>query len=363
MRIACGFIGIGVVGLLTSQIGNAQIGASAQPANQSLEERFDSLIDPQEMGRWLQHMAAAPNHVGSAHVKATAEWQVTEFQRFGWDARIETFDVLYPTPIEQKVQLLGDSPFAATLTEPPVAGDSSADKVAEALPAYVAYQGDGDVTAPLVYVNYGMRDDYEALARMGVSVQGKIVIARYGAGWRGLKPRLAQEHGAVGCILYSDPQDDGYAMDEVYPQGPMRPAFGMQRGSVADLSMFPGDPLTPGVGATRGAKRLDRLAAPTLMKIPTQPISYGDAQRLLQALGGWTAPKSWRGSLPITYRVGGEDDVRVRLLVKSEWSPRRFITSSQRSRDRPIRINGCCAVIIATPGCLAARIRCRARSR
>ena len=139
---------------------------------------------------------------------------------FGWDAHIEIFEVLYPTPISETLELAPvEKPFKATLQEPPIPGDTSATAKQYALPAYVAYQGDGDVTAPLVYVNYGMPDDYKRLARMGISVKGKIVIARYGAGWRGLKPKLAQEHGAVGCMIYSDPADDGYAVDAAYPQG------------------------------------------------------------------------------------------------------------------------------------------------
>jgi N-acetylated-alpha-linked acidic dipeptidase len=183
----------------------------------------------------------------------------------------------------------------------------------------VAFQGDGDVTAPLVYVNYGMPDDYETLARMGVDVRGKIVIARYGGGWRGLKPKLAQEHGAVGCIIYSDPADDGYAMGDTYPKGSWRPPQAVQRGSVVDMTLYPGDPLTPGVGATRDAKRLTRAQAKTILKIPTLPIGYGDAQRFLAALDGETVPKRWRGSLPITYHTG-PSRARVHIAVKSDWS-------------------------------------------
>ena len=205
------------------------------------------------------------------------------------------------------------------MQEPPIPGDSSATATEPALPAYLAYQGDGDVTAGLVYVNYGMQDDYKTLERLGVSVKGKIVIARYGSGWRGLKPKLAQDHGAVGCIIYSDPADDGYSVDETYPAGPMRPPHGIQRGSVADMPLYPGDPLTPGVGATSDAKRLKISEAPTILKIPALPISYADAQVLLAALGGRVAPPAWRGTLPITYHVGPGAAV-VHLAVKSDWS-------------------------------------------
>ena len=295
------------------------LSSGGSSAGIDLERRFDALIDPSEMGGWMKVMAAEPNHVGSAHNKANAEMVLQQFKSWGWDAHIETFDVLYPTPITQSLELLGPMPFKATLTEAPIAGDATSSRTKDELPAYVAYQGDGDVTAPLVYVNYGMLEDYKTLERLGVSVAGKIAIARYGQGWRGLKPRLAQERGAVGCIIYSDPRDDGYSADDAYPKGPARPANGIQRGSVADMTLFPGDPLTPGIGATVGTKRLTRETAPTLLKIPVLPISHGDAQRFLVALDGRVVPPQWRGSLPITYHVGGGMAL-AHLLVKSDWS-------------------------------------------
>lgn len=285
-----------------------------------LEKRFDAMISPPQMSEWLKSLAAEPNHVGSPHDKANAEWVMAQFKSWGWDAHIETFQVLYPTPISESLELLTPTPFKATLTEAPVPGDETSSRTAAELPAYVAYQGDGDVTAPLVYVNFGMPDDYKALERMGVSVKGKIVIARYGAGWRGLKPQLAQDHGAVGCIIYSDPQQDGYGDGDTYPKGGARPSEGFQRGSVVDMSTYPGDPLTPGVGATDKAKRLKREDASVILKIPTLPISYGDAQHFLQALEGNVVPANWRGQLPLTYHVGGTDAVKVHIAVKSDWS-------------------------------------------
>jgi N-acetylated-alpha-linked acidic dipeptidase len=293
-------------------------GASAAP-DMGLEQRFDAGIKPQEMSDWMKLMASEPNHVSSPHDKINAEWELAQFKTFGWDAHIEEFEVLYPTPLKEAIELLGKKKFAATLQEKPIPGDTSATAKDKPLPAYLEYQGDGDVTAPLVYVNYGMQDDYKALERMGVSVKGKIVIARYGAGWRGLKPRLAADHGAVGCIIYSDPADDGYAHDATYPQGPERPPQGIQRGSVEDMTLFAGDPLTPGVGATKDAKRLTRAESPVILKIPALPIGYGDAKVLLAALGGQVVPEGWRGALPITYRVGPSAPM-VHLMVKSEWS-------------------------------------------
>ena len=298
--------------------GLSPISAQTGGSGADLEKRFDGMISSAEMDGWMKTMASEPNHVGSPHDKANADMTLAQFKEWGWDAHIETFKVLYPTPLSETVELIAPVRFKATLTEAPIPGDESLSRTANQLPAYVAYQGDGDVTAPLVYVNYGMKEDYDTLERLGVSVRGKIVIARYGVGWRGLKPKLAQEHGAVGCIIYSDPRDDGYAVEDVYPKGPARPANGFQRGSVADMTLYPGDPLTPGVGATENAQRLTRETAPAVLKIPVLPISHGDAQHFLAALDGRVVPAAWRGSLPITYHVGG-GAAQVHLAVKSEW--------------------------------------------
>jgi len=289
-------------------------------ASQSaLEQKFDAAVQPEQMGAWLKQLAAEPNHLGSPHDRENAETVLAWFQQWGWDAHIETFDVLYPTPISETLEMVAPRRFKVDLDEPAIRGDSSSTAKERGLPPYVAYQGDGDATGELIYVNYGMKDDYTMLERMGVDIKGKIVIARYGSGWRGLKPKLAQDHGAIGCIIYSDPADDGYSLDAVYPDGPARPAKGVQRGSVVDMPLYAGDPLTPGVGATKDAKRLDRSQAPDLLKIPTLPISYADAQVLLSALEGNVVPAAWRGALPITYRVG-PGPARVRIAVKSDWS-------------------------------------------
>lgn len=307
------------LGLLAASVAVAVATDPSGPSSESVEARFDAQIKPAELSDWMHRLASEPNHVGSPHDKANAEWILKQFQAWGWDAHIETFRVLYPTPVSESLTLLGAQPFKATLTEPPIAGDATTQHNKEGLPAYVAYQGDGDVTAPLVYVNYGVEADYRTLARLGVSVKGKIVIARYGGGWRGLKPRLALEHGAVGCLIYSDPANDGYAINDVYPKGPERPAGGIQRGSVADMTLFPGDPLTPGIGATESAPRLAIADAPTIVRIPTLPISYGDAAHFLGALDGRVAPKSWRGALPITYRIG-DKAAHAHLQVQSDWN-------------------------------------------
>jgi N-acetylated-alpha-linked acidic dipeptidase len=295
--------------------------APGMPDEAALERNFDALIHPDELRDWMKLLAAQPNHVSSPHDKSNADQILKWFKEWGWDAHIETFSVLYPMPVSETLELISPQRFTATLQEPPIPGDSSATATDPALPAYTIYARDGDVTAGLVYVNYGMLDDYKMLQRLGVSVKGKIVIARYGGGWRGLKPKLAYDHGAVGCIIYSDPAQDGYSIDETYPNGPMRPPHGVQRGSVMDMGLYPGDPLTPGVGATADAKRLTISDAPTIMKIPTIPISYADAQVLLAAMAGPVAPQPWRGALPITYHVGPGPAV-VHLAVKSDWQLR-----------------------------------------
>ncbi len=282
------------------------------------ENKFRALPDPARMRADMKLLAARPHHVGSPYDKQNAEWILKQFKDAGWDAHIETFNVLFPTPKQRLVELVAPTRFTAKLQEPPVPGDPTSFQTSEQLPTYNAYSIDGDVTGPLVYVNYGIPSDYDELARRGVSVKGAIVIARYGQSWRGIKPKVAAEHGAIGCLIYSDPGDDGYNDGDVFPKGPMRPADGVQRGSVMDMPTYPGDPLTPGVGATKDAKRLALKDVKVLTKIPVLPISYGDAKPLLAAIGGDVAPNGWRGALPITYKVG-PGPARVHLVVKSNW--------------------------------------------
>jgi N-acetylated-alpha-linked acidic dipeptidase len=283
------------------------------------EEKFREIPSPDNLREYMQHLSARPHNVGTAYDKENAEWIAAKFKDFGLDAHIEQFDVLYPTPKERVVELVEGGPkFSAKLQEPALKDDPASNQQAEQLPTYHAYSKDGDVTAPLVYVNYGIPEDYEQLDRMGVSVKGKIVIARYFHSWRGIKPKVAAEHGAVGCLIYSDPHEDGYVQGETFPKGAWRPKDGVQRGSVADMPFYPGDPLTPGVGATKDAKRLKIEDAATITKIPVLPISYADAQPLLEALTGRVAPPQWRGGLGITYHVG-PGDAKVHLKVKSNW--------------------------------------------
>ena len=286
------------------------------------EDKFKSIPDPKLMRDYMQRLSARPHHVGSPYDKDNAEWILAHLQSWGWDAKIEQFDVLFPTPKSRLLEMTAPTHFTAKLEEPALAVDPTSNQKDEQLPTYNAYSPDGDVTAPLVFVNYGIPADYEELERLGVSVKGAIVIAKYGHSWRGVKPRVAWEHGAIGCLIYSDPQDDGYSEDNVFPEGPMRPSDGVQRGSAMDFPhAYPGDPLTPGIGATKDAKRLDIKDAKNLARIPTLPISYGDATPLLKALTGPVAPESWRGALPITYHVGPGAS-KVHLAVTFDWKLR-----------------------------------------
>jgi N-acetylated-alpha-linked acidic dipeptidase len=287
-------------------------------AERALEARFDASLHREDMAPWLQRLSARPHHIGSPYGKQNADFIAGLFRSWGFDTKIEEFRVLFPTPTERKLEMVAPRRFTATLAEPPMAGDPTSGQTAEQLPVYNAYSIDGDVTGELVYVNYGVPKDYEELERRGVDVKGRIVIARYGGSWRGIKPKVAAEHGAIGCIIYSDPREDGYFQGDVYPRGGWRSDLSAQRGSVADMPLYSGDPLTPGVGATADAKRLDLKDAKTITKIPVLPISYADAQPLLQALEGPMAPEEWRGALPIPYHLGA-GPARVHLKVAFDW--------------------------------------------
>ncbi|MEN3335806.1 MAG: N-acetylated-alpha-linked acidic dipeptidase [Blastocatellia bacterium] len=282
------------------------------------EAKMRDVPKPDLLREYMLRLAAEPHNVGSAYDKQNAEFIRDKFQSWGFDAKIEEFDVLFPTPKERLLELVAPTTYTAQLKEPAIAEDPDSSDQGQ-LPTYNAYSTDGDVTGPLVYVNYGLPADYDELAKLNVDVKGKIVIARYGASWRGIKPKVAYEHGAIGCLIYSDPRDDGYFQGDVFPQGPYRPEQGVQRGSVMDMPIHPGDPLTPGIGAVKGAKRLPLEEAEVITKIPVLPISYGDALPLLKALTGPVAPESWRGALPITYHLGA-GPARVHLKLAFDWS-------------------------------------------
>lgn len=303
----------------------------------SLESRFDSLLKRDNLRDWLKKLSARPHHVGSPYDKENAEFMAAQFKSWGYDTQIEQFDVLFPTPKTRVLEMLAPEKFTAKLAEDALKEDATSNQQSEQLPTYNAYSIDGDVTAPTVYVNYGTPADYDELEKRGVDVRGKIAVARYGGSWRGIKPKVAAERGAIGCLIYSDPRNDGFYQGDVYPKGAWRNENGAQRGSVADIPVFPGDPLTPGIGSIKGAKRLKLKDAPTLTKIPVMPISYHDALPLLRVMGGAVVPESWRGALPITYHFGGTNDTKVHLKLAFNWDTKAIydVIAKMRGAERP----------------------------
>jgi N-acetylated-alpha-linked acidic dipeptidase len=301
-----------------------------------LEARFDSLLKRENLREWMKRLSARPHHVGSPYGRENANFIAAQFRSWGYETEIEQFDVLFPTPKTRLLEMTAPEKFTARLAEPALTEDATSNQTSEQLPVYNAYSVDGDVTGQLVYVNYGVPKDYDELMERGIDVKGKVVIARYGGSWRGIKPKVAAEHGAVGCLIYSDPRDDGYFQGDVYPKGAWRNEYGAQRGSVADMPLFPGDPLTPDVGSTKDAKRLALKDAPTLTKIPVMPISYADALPLLRALAGPMAPEAWRGALPIPYHLG-PGPATVHLKLEFDWKtvPAYDVIAKMRGVERP----------------------------
>ncbi len=283
-----------------------------------LEANFDKGLNRQNFQQWLKRMSSKPHHVGSPASKATAEFIAAQFKSWGYETTIETFYPLFPTPKLRLLEMTAPTRYTAKIEEPPIDGDETSGIKEGNLPVYHAYSTDGDVTADLVYVNQGLPDDYKRLRELGVDVKGKIVLARYGGSWRGIKPKVAAENGAIGCLIYSDPHDDGFYQGDVYPKGPYRPSQSAQRGSVMDMPVYPGDPLTPGKGATDPDRAPDPKQAPTVTRIPVMPISYGDAEPLLRALTGPVAPADWRGALPLTYHLG-PGPAKVHLKLEFDW--------------------------------------------
>ena len=314
--------GLIAVSLVFVLVGSAQkiMGFTDANAAKQLEweKQFDAQLNPKNQDTWMQFLTSHPHHVGSPQGKLNAEYIAGLFRSWGYQTEITNYYVLFPTPKFRQLELLGAKPYKAKLEESTLSADKTSGQKTEQLPSYNAYSADGDVTAELVFVNRGIPVDYEELEKMGVSVKGKIVIAKYGGSWRGIKPKVAAEHGAIGCLIYSDPADDGYGIGDTYPEGGYRPKDGVQRGSVMDMPVYPGDPLTPNIGATKDAKRLAIKDAPTIMKIPVLPISWEDALPLLQSLKGEVVPAKWRGGLPFTYHVGPSVD-KVHLNLAFNW--------------------------------------------
>ena len=289
-------------------------------AQKKLEAHFDSKLSAKRVGENIKLMSSVPHHVGSVGGKFVADEIAKQFKAAGWDTKIVTYQLLFPTPITRVLEMKGATNFKALLKEPALKEDATSAQ-ADQLPTYNCWSADGDVNAELVFVNYGLPEDYETLAKYGIDVKGKIVIAKYGRSWRGIKPKVAQEHGAIGCLIYSDPQDDGYGAGDVYPAGPFKNEFGVQRGSIMDMVIYPGDPSTPNYASVEGAPRGDHSNAETLLKIPVLPISYHDAAPLLQDMAGPVAPKAWRGGLPFTYHIGPSKS-KLHLKLNFDWKIR-----------------------------------------
>ncbi len=320
MRQAFALLSAFALTLQSAEITQSLRGYSQQGSSAELqwEAKFKTVPNQDRLRENMRRLSARPHHVGSAYDKDNAEWIAAQLKSWGLDAQIEVFDTLFPTPKERSLEMLEPVKYTAKLEEPALAIDPTSNQKSEQLPTYNAFSIDGDVTAPIVYVNYGSPDDYKELERMGVSVSGAIALARYGKTWRGIKPKVAAEHGAIGCLIYSDPHEDGYFGGDVFPKGPMRPPFGVQRGSVMDMPTYPGDPATPGVGAVPGAKHIPLNEIKTLTKIPVMPISYEDAEPLLKNLNGQLVPAEWRGSLPNPYHVG-PGPARVHFHLAFNW--------------------------------------------
>ena len=301
-----------------------------------LEKAFETKLSTTNLDQWMQLMSAEPHWVGTKYGKKNAKWIQKQFKSWGYDTKIETYYILFPYPKMRLLELTDPTHYKAKLTAVAVDGDEFTAQGEALLPSYNAFSADGDVTAELVFVNYGIPKDYEELKKLGIDVKGKIVLAKYQGSWRGIKPKLAAENGAIGCIIYSDPQDDGYGRGDVYPKGAFKNKTGVQRGSVMDMPTYPGDVLTPGYAATKDAKRLDRKDAPTITKIPVLPISYEDAQPLLEALNGPVAPRSWQGGLPITYHIG-PGPAKVHLKLEFDWQlkPAYNVIATLKGSDFP----------------------------
>src|SRR5213593_189985 len=293
--------------------------AKTSDIQRQFEEEFRSVPQPATAREELRRLTSEAHIAGSPEDYATAVYVRDQMRSFGLQSDLKEYQVLLPYPRTPSiVELLAPRRERLQVREDIIPEDptSSSRKI---VPLYNGYGASGDLTAPLVYVNYGLPNDYEALRKAGVDVKGKIVIARYGNSFRGVKAKVAEENGAIGLIIYSDAADDGYAQGDVYPKGPWRPDSSGQRGSVQFLFIYPGDPLTPGVPAVPGTPRLRKDEATNIPHIPVQPISYGDARRLLQPLRGPVRPKDFQGGLPFAYHIGGTNDVRVHLKTDIEF--------------------------------------------
>lgn len=293
--------------------------SEAASGQREWEKQLQETVDAGSTAQLSEAMSTYPGLVGTEGAARRADYSVDKLTEWGLDPTVESYDVYSSVPQDISVTMTAPTERELEVKEPPYPWHENFDDV---VVGYNAYSPAGDVAADVVYVNYGLPEDYEKLEELGVDVEDKIVLARYGQSFRGVKSQVAEEHGAAGVILYSDPADDGFVKGEVYPDGPWRNADGIQRGSVQYIFKYPGDPLTPGEPSVAGTPRLDPSQAENLPAVPTTPISYGQARHLLAALEGPAAPQEWQGGLNIEYRVGpGPTNVDMDLDIDYEQTP------------------------------------------
>jgi len=285
-----------------------------------LEQQLQSIPEPARAEANLRHLTSEPHMAGTEASHRVAEWLRDQYQSFGFEAEVVTYNAWLPLPREVRLELT--APEKETLASPEQPFEEDPDTYnAKAVMGFNTYSPSGEVTAPVIYVNYGMPDDYRELESLGVSVEGKIALARYGQGFRGIKAKLAEEHKAVGLIIYSDPQDDGYTAGDTFPKGPWRPMSGIQRGSILYTQIYPGDPLTPGTQIGSAPQHVAPDASVTLARIPTMPINAKDAAVILANLGGKRVPRGWQGGLGLTYHLG-PGDARAHMKIEMDYAPR-----------------------------------------
>jgi N-acetylated-alpha-linked acidic dipeptidase len=283
---------------------------------QRAEQAFQGAISANDIGRFSRTLSKRPQLIGTIGNREAFEHSVETLRGYGLRVRRASYDVYISRP--ERIQVTMTKPYRreARVKEPRFPWQRYYDEV---VVGYNAYSPSGDVTGDVVYANYGLPDDYAALEELGVDVQGKIVMVRYGESFRGVKAKVAEEHGAKGLIIYSDPEDDGFVRGPVFPDGPWKDANGIQRGSIEYIFEYPGDPLTPGAPSTPGTPRLDPAQATNLPRIPTTPLSYGEAKPMLEALTGPEAPEAFQGGLPFKYHVGpGPTETRLNLDIAYE---------------------------------------------
>jgi len=313
---------------------------SGATTHADLERRFQAMPSPAKIRVAHAYLADKPHMAGSPRDRELAEWTRDQFTAFGLeDVEITTHEVLLPWPEETTVEMVSPRPWRAAMREEPIAADPYTQIPPEqaGIP-YHAYSASGEITAPVVYAGSGNPADYDHLASQGIDVKGKIALVRYSVpySYRGFKALTAQQRGAAGILIYSDPADDGFRKGKVYPNGPWGPASHIQRGGIVYDFMVPGDPLTPGWASVPGARRIEKSQAASLPSIVSAPLSYKDARVILEALDGPDAPAKWQGGLPITYRLGGKAAVvHMRVTADDRVRPIWTVTAAIKGREHP----------------------------